>query len=215
MKSKGRRIAALLLAALFLSFPNFAAAEGLLRLGSRGEAVKQLQGNLIYLGYLNDRADGIFGPKTEAALRRYQKSNGLGTDGIAGKLTNGAIQREVLRMIAVIENARALLGTPYVYGGSTTSGFDCSGFTQYVYKKAGISIPRVSYEQAKAGKPVSKAAMRPGDLVCFNSPVSHVGIYLGNGKFIHASAGARVVKILELKYMDLTAVRRFTGAVPD
>jgi len=212
-KMKRLLSAVLILSALaVLALPAHAA--GLMRYGSRGAEVKQLQGNLIYLGYLDDVADGIFGKKTEAAVIRYQRNNGLAADGIAGPLSNRAIQSEVLRMIDVIEKAKALVGTPYVYGGSTTAGFDCSGFTQYVYRKAGMSIPRVSYEQAKAGKSVPYSKMRPGDLVCFNSPVSHVGIYLGNGMFIHASTGAGYVKTLALKHMDLTAVRRFTGVVP-
>ena len=91
---------------------------------------------------------------------------------------------------------------------------DCSGFTQYVYRNAaGISIPRVSYQQAAAGISVPYSKLRPGDLVAFNSPVSHVGIYLGGGKFIHSPKTGDVIKITELKYMDLTAIRRFTGKV--
>lgn len=209
-------ISILLLIGLLLAMaaPAFADTSSVMQYGSRGDAVKQLQGNLIYLGYLNDVADGIFGAKTQAAVMLYQKTNGLGADGIVGSATNKAIQKEVLLTISVLNNAYALMGIPYVYGGSTTAGFDCSGFTQYVYKKAGITIPRVSYEQAAAGKTVSYAKMRPGDLVCFNSPVSHVGIYIGNGKFIHASTGAGVIKTEELRNMNLTKICRFTGAVP-
>lgn len=188
------------------------APSSVLRRGSTGSAVRQLQGNLIYLGYLNGSADGVFGAKTEAAVRLYQARNSLGTDGQAGSITNSAIQKEVLRVVNVIETAKKYLGTDYVYGGSSpATGFDCSGLTQYAFAQAGMTIPRVSYEQAKAGIAVPTSQMRPGDLVAFNSPVSHVGIYLGNNKFLHSPKTGDVVKITDLKYMNLTAVRRFTG----
>ncbi len=186
---------------------------GLLRRGSKGAQVKQLQGNLIYLGYLNDKADGVFGSKTEAAVRRYQQRNGLTADGIAGSRTQAKIQPEVLSLNAILNVSQSYLGLPYKYGGNTPAeGFDCSGFTKYVYSKAaGINIPRVSKDQAKAGKSVPRSQIRPGDLVAFNSPVDHVGIYIGNGKFIHSPKPGDVVKITSLQYMNLTGIRRFTG----
>jgi len=82
----------------------------------------------------------------------------------------------------VVNIARGLLGIPYVYGGSTPAGFDCSGFTQYVFGKAGISIPRTASAQQRAATRVSNP--KPGDLVFFGSPAWHVGIYTGNGKMI-------------------------------
>lgn len=96
---------------------------------------------------------------------------------------------------SVVNTAKSLLGTKYVWGGTTTSGFDCSGFTQYVYKKAlGKDIPRVSKAQANAGRPVSMDKLAVGDLLYFDTlgrgTTSHVGIYVGNGKFIHASGSA-------------------------
>nr|WP_314278398.1 SH3 domain-containing protein [uncultured Peptostreptococcus sp.] len=91
----------------------------------------------------------------------------------------------------VVDYAQTLLGTKYVWGGSSTQGFDCSGFTQYVYKKMGINIPRVSKAQANAGSAVSLSNIKAGDLLYFDTTgsgtTSHVGIYMGNGKFIHAS----------------------------
>nr|WP_297395777.1 C40 family peptidase [uncultured Peptostreptococcus sp.] len=94
----------------------------------------------------------------------------------------------------VVDYAQKLLGTKYVWGGTSTQGFDCSGFTQYVYKKMGINIPRVSRAQASAGRPVSLSNIKPGDLLYFDTngsgTTSHVGIYMGNGKFIHASGTA-------------------------
>ncbi|WP_404404980.1 NlpC/P60 family protein [Jeotgalibacillus malaysiensis] len=86
--------------------------------------------------------------------------------------------------------AKRFLGTPYVYGGASPSGFDCSGFVQYVMKNsAGISVPRTTSTQYNTGTSVSKANLKTGDLVFFNtfgSGVSHVGIYIGDSKFIHA-----------------------------
>jgi peptidoglycan DL-endopeptidase CwlO len=80
-------------------------------------------------------------------------------------------------------------GVPYRYGGTTPSGFDCSGFIQYVMKQAGIDLPRTTYQQISAGTPVSQANLRPGDIVffsCGGQATSHSGMYVGNGKFIHA-----------------------------
>jgi cell wall-associated NlpC family hydrolase len=82
----------------------------------------------------------------------------------------------------VVNIARTLLGIPYVYGGSSPSCFDCSGFTQYVFCKAGISIPRTASAQQDAATPVSDP--KPGDLVFFGSPAWHVGIYTGHGMMI-------------------------------
>ena len=82
----------------------------------------------------------------------------------------------------VVNIARGLLGIPYVYGGESPSGFDCSGFTMYVFGKAGISIPRTASAQQNAATPVSDP--KPGDLVFFGSPAWHVGIYTGNGMMI-------------------------------
>lgn len=96
----------------------------------------------------------------------------------------------------LIATASKYKGIKYVYGGTTTSGFDCSGYTQYVFKQLGISIPRTSGGQYSQGTPVAKANLQVGDLVFFNtsgSGVSHVGIYVGSQKFIHASTSKGVV----------------------
>ncbi|HEY5248906.1 MAG TPA: C40 family peptidase, partial [Dermatophilaceae bacterium] len=76
--------------------------------------------------------------------------------------------------------AASLAGIYYVYGGTTTAGFDCSGYTQYVFGKVGTALPRTAEEQRQAAKPVSDP--QPGDLVFFGIPAHHVGIYAGNGK---------------------------------
>ncbi len=89
------------------------------------------------------------------------------------------------------------VGVHYKYGGTTTKGFDCSGFTMFVFKQLGINIPHASKSQAKLGKAVTKDNLRPGDLLFFNTNgknISHVGIYLGDGEFIHASSKNGVIK---------------------
>ncbi len=98
-------------------------------------------------------------------------------------------------------NAKRLLGKKYVWGATGPYCYDCSGFTQKVFRDAGINLPRVSRDQAKVGEYVDYAHLRKGDMVFFDThkkrtgKVTHVGIYLGNGNFIHASSGAKKVVI--------------------
>ena len=98
----------------------------------------------------------------------------------------------------VIQLAMSLKGSRYIAGGSSRGGFDCSGFTTYVYNNFGIKLPRTSASQATAGKHVEKKDLKEGDLVLFatrRSTVSHVGIYIGNGKFIHAANSKKGVTV--------------------
>lgn len=97
---------------------------------------------------------------------------------------------------AIIATAKQYIGVPYVWGGSTPSGFDCSGYVKYVFGKHGISLPRTSAQQYTVGTWVAKSNLRPGDLVFYNtsgSGVSHLGIYIGSGQFIHASTSKGVM----------------------
>ena len=87
----------------------------------------------------------------------------------------------------VIGSAMQYLGVPYVWGGSSPRGFDCSGLVQYVYAKVGVSLPHSSRMQYGYGKPVSKSELKPGDLLFYYTPIQHVAIYLGNGRIIHAT----------------------------
>ncbi|OMP68071.1 C40 family peptidase [Domibacillus epiphyticus] len=94
-----------------------------------------------------------------------------------------------------IKEAKKHIGTPYKFGGTTPAGFDCSGFIQYAHKKTGYSLPRTAAEMYKKGKAVAKSKMEPGDLMFFTTykkGASHVGIYLGNNQFIHASSSKGV-----------------------
>ena len=94
----------------------------------------------------------------------------------------------------VVGIAMQYLGTPYVWGGSSPSGFDCSGFTMYVFSRVGVSIPRTVSTQYGAGVAVSRSELQPGDLVFFNG-LGHVGIYVGGNQFIHSPHTGDVVKI--------------------
>lgn len=97
----------------------------------------------------------------------------------------------------IVQVAESYAGSRYVSGGSSPSGFDCSGFTQYVYGKCGVTLSRTSYTQATQGTAVNKSELQPGDLLLFHyygsSSIGHVGIYVGNGKFIHAANSNRGV----------------------
>ena len=113
----------------------------------------------------------------------------------------------------IVATAKNYLGVPYLWGGNTPSGFDCSGFVKYVFAKHGITLPRTSKEQWKVGTSVSKADLQVGDLVFFSNTyttgISHLGIYVGDGQFIHASSSKGVV-ITPLSNSYWAA--RYTGA---
>jgi len=102
---------------------------------------------------------------------------------------------------ALIATAKTFMGSPYVWGGETTAGFDCSSFTQYVMKQNGITIPRTAAEQYAVGTAVDKSNLQVGDLVFFTTykpGASHVGFYMGNNQFIHDSSAAKQVTISSL-----------------
>jgi len=121
----------------------------------------------------------------------------------------------------LISTARSYIGTPYSYGGTTPSGFDCSGFTQHVFKQSGVSIPRTTGQQVAIGTAVAKSNLQTGDIVFFNTSgkgVSHNGIYIGSGKFIHSSSsqGVMISSINDpaywgSKYIGAKRVKSFTN----
>ena len=98
---------------------------------------------------------------------------------------------------SVVSIALQYLGVPYVWGGASPSGFDCSGLTMYAYAKVGVYLPHNAAMQYGMGTPVSRSQLAPGDLVFFNG-LSHVGMYIGGGRFVHAPHTGDVVKISSL-----------------
>ncbi|WP_409331963.1 C40 family peptidase [Trujillonella humicola] len=109
---------------------------------------------------------------------------------------------------AVVEAALAQVGDPYVWGASGPNGFDCSGLTQFAYAAVGVSLPHSSRAQAGMGVAVSRAELQPGDIVYFYSPVSHVGIYIGNGAMVHARTFGQPVAVTSVDMRGYAGARR-------
>ncbi len=131
-------------------------------------------------------------------------------DGKISRFAGGVLARTSKIAQELTKSALRFLGTPYVFGGTTASGFDCSGYVQHVFAMLGISLPRTADAQYDVGHRIV-GAMRPGDLVFFQTyepGVSHVGIYLGNGKFVHASSHGVMVSSLSQSYWRT----RYVGA---
>lgn len=119
---------------------------------------------------------------------------------------NRASARRAGNADELIGSAMGLLGIAYRYGGTSVStGFDCSGFMQHIFKRAmGINLPRTSAEQARMGTPVARSELQPGDMVFFRtlggSRISHVGLYIGNNRFIHAPRTGKNIEITSLSH---------------
>lgn len=176
--------------------------------GHRGSTVETLQAALNHNG-ADIAVDGKFGPETHAAVVDFQQENGLKVDGRVGPETRGALNESTPASVtkgttrsadndddsnessskssrggSVMSIARSQIGADYRWGAkSPGKAFDCSGFTSYVYEKAGITLPHSSSAQARGGKRISKSQAQPGDLVVWPG---HVGIYAGGNKVIDA-----------------------------
>ncbi|MFC3882401.1 NlpC/P60 family protein [Bacillus songklensis] len=120
----------------------------------------------------------------------------------AATLTNSGVANKV------IATAKQYLGVPYVWGGTTPSGFDCSGFTQNVFRSVGINLPRASRDQQNVGTRISLNEVQPGDLVFRGNPAYHVGIYIGGGQYMHAPQTGDVVKISTYNPSKFTTATR-------
>lgn len=178
-------------------------AESQFRIGDRGAEIEEIQDQLVILGY-DVMADGAFGPAMVEAVKDFQKSHGIKADGLIGPATYTALLGKDMPDIShsnnyiagrIINLAMDYIGVPYLFGGTTPSAFDCSGYVQYVFAKAGISLPRTADVQYEVGTPLSITELIPGDLVFFQTytyGASHVGIYVGDGNFIHASSSRGV-----------------------
>lgn len=125
-----------------------------------------------------------------------------GATGATGSVSTGATAA------AVLTTARQFLGVPYVWGGESPSGFDCSGLVQYVFGKNGIQLPRVAADQATCGTRVSPSNVQPGDLLFFGNPVYHVGIYAGNNTMIVAPHTGASVRVEQVDPASASVIRR-------
>ncbi|MFZ5975248.1 MAG: NlpC/P60 family protein [Bacillota bacterium] len=179
------------------AFADYYTSGKTLSYGMSGSDVVTLQEDLKALGYFTyPTCTGYFGSVTKQSVVNYQKAKKLAADGIVGPATRRALKTDM-----VIKTARKYLGVPYVWGGTSPSGFDCSGFTHYVMLQNEIAIPRTAADQYTKGTAVSRSSLKPGDFVFFETykaGASHVGIYLGNDQFIHASSGAGKIIISNL-----------------
>jgi peptidoglycan endopeptidase LytE len=184
-----------------------------LRYGSRGANVSSVQSRLKKLGYYTGSIDGIFKGGTQAAVKKFQRAAHLSADGVVGPRTRAALfsstavkasntrvgtimssKKPSRSGRSIVDTAYRFIGVPYKWGGSTPSGFDCSGFIQYVYRAHGVTLPRTSSQMHSLGTRVSSPQI--GDLVFFTTYApgpSHVGIYVGGGKFISATSSDGVV----------------------
>lgn len=180
----------------------------ILRQGMKGSAVSSLQQKLKNKGYFSAGVTGYFGSITTSAVKSFQRANGLLVDGEAGPATLSKLNSSSSgtsnpstggntsssSASKVISYGKRFMGTPYVWGGSTPSGFDCSGFLNYVYRNAvGVNLPRTVAAIYQTGTRVSSP--QPGDIVFFETykpGASHAGIYLGNGQFLNASSSQGV-----------------------
>ena len=159
---------------------------------------------------LGVHADGVIGPQTRRALKRWEAANGLTADGRPDQQTFDALGVDASAQApattedadtqaapsgsgagAAVQVALAQVGAPYASGGTTPAGFDCSGLTQYAFKKAGISLSRTSYDQFGVGTAIKKSQIQSGDLVFFDTNgggASHVGIATGSNTVVSATS---------------------------
>ena len=174
------------------------------QVGDKGWKIKQAQQYLLKLGFDPDETDGRFTKSTRKALRKFQKKYKLKETGNLDNATYEELKFQVeakeyggnVATTKILKTAAQYKGVRYVFGGTTPSGFDCSGYVQYVFAKNGIRLTRTADTQALEGKYVSRKALKPGDLVFFTTyepGASHVGIYAGNNKFWNATSSRGVM----------------------
>ena len=199
-----RNIVGLLLWGLVatLIFQSPVAEAATAREGDQGDRVLAVQLRLIDLGYNVPKATGEFDARTARAIMTYQKQARLNQTGVVDEITwhflmdygkSGNYGKKAGTRLLNI--AMRFGGVPYVWGGETPAGFDCSGFVQYVFRQIGINLPRTADVQYELGRKVLQSELQPGDLVFFETyepGASHNGIYVGDGNFIGANSGTGV-----------------------
>ena len=174
------------------------------KVGDKGWKVKQAQQYLQKLGFDPGATDGQFTKATRKALRKFQKKYKLKETGNLDNATYEELKWQAeakeyggnVASTKILKTASQYKGVPYVFGGTTPKGFDCSGYVQYVFAKNGIRLTRTADTQALEGKFVSKKNLKPGDLVFFTTyepGASHVGIYAGNNLFWNATSSRGIM----------------------
>ncbi|MBP2655664.1 MAG: spore cortex-lytic enzyme [Firmicutes bacterium] len=179
-------------------------AETLYQQGDKGQDIIYIQQKLNQLGLYDATLDGDFGEKTTRAVIAFQKRYSLKSNGIVDKKTYLALMERQIEssrnystpdINQIISYSMKFIGVPYLFGGVSPSGFDCSGYVQYVFAQYQINLPRTADIQFTKGQLVSRSNLLPGDLVYFTTyapGASHVGIYIGDGKFINAQSSKGV-----------------------
>lgn len=199
----GRGLTALLLA--FLTLLPLGAEAKTFKQGDKDWKVKVAQEKLISLGYQKAKASNQLTADCAAALKRYQKEHKLKASGKLDDKTYSSLtwqafaQKEGIKGLKgkdVVSTAAKYKGVPYKFGGTTTKGFDCSGYVQYVFKQRKANLPRLADAQALQGVFITQKQLKPGDLVFFTTyeaGASHVGIVAGGKKFWHVSSSKGVM----------------------
>jgi len=198
-----------------------------LKAGSKGAAVKRLQRSLTATGR-HVKVTGSYTSATTKAVKsvqraRHLKATGTTTDAVWRLLQAGdpIVKKKPAKKKShassssrgkgskALAFAKRQLGDRYRYGATGPNAWDCSGLTRGAYRAAGVKLPHSARQQFRKGKKVSKSNLKKGDLVFFYSGISHVGIYAGNGKIIHASRPGKPVGYIKMKYMPYKGARRF------
>ncbi|WP_315145820.1 C40 family peptidase [Corynebacterium variabile] len=143
----------------------------------------------------------------DAAGNYVDTSSFTGTAAAAESAVASAAPTSTGQKIA--DAAMSKQGAPYVWGAAGPSSFDCSGLTSWAYNQVGKSIPRTSGAQASGGTPVSLNALQPGDIISYYSGASHVAIYIGDGKIVHALNEGTPVQVNDINYMPINNAVRF------
>ena len=185
-----------------LALPLKVAEAATVREGDQGDRVLAVQLRLIDLGYNVPKATGEYDARTARAVMTYQKQARLNQTGVVDEITWHFLmdygkggnygKKDITRLLNI---AMRFGGVPYVWGGETPEGFDCSGFVQYVFRQIGINLPRTDDVQYELGRKVLQSELQAGDLVFFETyepGASHNGIYVGDGNFIGANSGTGV-----------------------
>ncbi|MER7176537.1 C40 family peptidase [Streptomyces mesophilus] len=155
-----------------------------------------------------DKARELLATLSPAQQASY--ADGASGERASREMPRGSLKAPNARAAQAVSFAYGALGSPYVWGASGPSAFDCSGLTQAAYRSAGVSLPRTTYTQINAGQRVSRSELAPGDLVFFYSGISHVGLYVGGGQMIHAPNPSAPVRLAPVDSMPFAGATRVT-----